>query len=796
MGLEHKGVHPPPGPHTMAPMNLARSLALVAFLVVLHQRGSVDAATATMGTDSIAIDAANRYTEVTTAVVFTFTMGTQGLAQGDKLHFKLPGFVMTGTAAPTDQGCGTSTFTQTSANSGEADATISFAVASANLAEDVTCTITTNAATLNTGSTTHTLNQNNWVATATMQGGHDMTPRAIAASPAITVPTFDGDSVVFTAPMKTNTAVTLAFKCQAPLQNNMAFGLKLPNWDVSGVGATGTAYAQAVESVSNCGTTTFVASGVSGTGEANAKITFKVVNSAAHDATTTACTLVTKPYMLKTSGTAVAADTGLMLYWGGDTTGEAVPTSTANNRFLYDDGLVIMNPIINTDTTMTYSFKTAQILAIATPDTLVFKLPNFVLSDDGAVTTTGCGTTTFTDAVTNSGTADATITLSAATADLAVDTACAIHFPSGMAKNPATAANSQDESSELANRKISPVYQAIATECTDCTVSQSTLHVGNPAGSTATMIRLSFGLNVPMQIGDQLMVALPGWSFTNLATGFMTAPTTQWCGSSTFTAYGVNGAQSHGGTSFVMLTLATASLFDFAAPNSTYACHVTLASSATSTATTPATAQAANLATRTMSAILAAGTNINGTAIAVSSATSAAASSNSTTSTCPYGATSTCATRITQSIVISSLTVAAYTGNLKSTYECSYAKMVSATWCTATTGAVSYLSGVQVTSSAAARRAATISFVMDVETSVMTAAAVQTAVASGVTAANLVTTMTAMNTATGWAVAVPAAADITVNTAAFTGAATSSAAVVIPSAIMVLLGSLISLFLN
>merc|ERR1712146_605276 len=145
------------------------------------------------------------------------------------------------------------------------------------------------------------------------------------------------------------------------------------------------------------------------------------------------------------------------------------------------------------------------------------------------------------------------------------------------------------------------------------------------------------------------------------------------------------------------------------------------------------------------------------TTIATSTATTAA-SSNSTTSTCTYGATSTCATRITQSIVISSLTVAAYTGNLKSTYECSYAKMVSATWCTATTGAVSYLSGVQVTSSAAARRAATISFVMDVETSVMTAAAVQTAVASGVTAANLITQMTAINTATGWSVTVPAAA--------------------------------------
>merc|ERR1712227_215596 len=212
MGLEHKGVHPPPGPHTMAPMNLARSLALVAFLVVLHQRGSVDAATATMGTDSIAIDAANRYTEVTTAVVFTFTMGTQGLAQGDKLHFKLPGFVMTGTAAPTDQACGTSTFTQTSANSGEADATISFAVASADLAAAQACTITTNAATLNTGSTTHTADQNNWVATATMQGGHTMTQKAIATSPAIVVDHFSSMSLTFDAyKFDTNVALTLSF---------------------------------------------------------------------------------------------------------------------------------------------------------------------------------------------------------------------------------------------------------------------------------------------------------------------------------------------------------------------------------------------------------------------------------------------------------------------------------------------------------------------------------------------------------------------------------------------------------
>jgi hypothetical protein len=154
---------------------------------------------------------------------------------------------------------------------------------------------------------------------------------------------------------------------------------------------------------------------------------------------------------------------------------------------------------------------------------------------------------------------------------------------------------------------------------------------------------------------------------------------------------------------------------------------------------------------------------------------------------CTYGATSTCATRVTQSLVISSLTVAAYTGNTKAVYECGYTKSVTSTWCTATTGAVTYLSGVQISSTAAARRAATLTFVLDVETSVMTAANVQTAVAAGVTASNLVDQMTAIATASGWSVTVPALADITVNTATFAGAA-SGAGALVPSALAALAG--------
>merc|ERR1711988_1926382 len=180
------------------------------------------------------------------------------------------------------------------------------------------------------------------------------------------------------------------------------------------------------------------------------------------------------------------------------------------------------------------------------------------------------------------------------------------------------------------------------------------------------------------------------------------------------------------------------------------------------------------------------GNTTTGNTTTASSSTSTTGNSTATATTCTYGATSTCATRVTQSLTISSLTANTYTGNTKSTYECSYVKSIGSTYCTATTGTVTYLTGVQVSSSAA-RRAATITFVTDIQTSVATASAVQTAVATGVTAANLVSNFAAIKISTGWTtVTAPAAADVTVATAAFAGAA-SSAGMVIPSAIMVLL---------
>jgi len=326
--------------------------------------------------------------------------------------------------------------------------------------------------------------------------------------------------------------------------------------------------------------------------------------------------------------------------------------------------------------------------------------------------------------------------------------------------------------------------------------SNSALVVATTTGSTATSLALTFDSNIPLAIGDYVMLTLPDWGVSGTA-----APTAVGCGTSTFTTVtGMSGTA----TAYVQFVVASALLDTVTYVGNGYLlghnCTLTWASGAK----TPATAQAANLNTRKIAAIIAAGADIANTTIATSTATTAAAtptptptSGGNSTSTCTYGSASTCATRVTQRVEVSSLTAANYIGNLQKVYECGYAQVVQSNFCTVAFGGTTIKTGVQVTSTAAARRAATITFVMDVETGVMAPAALQTAIREGVSATALVNKMTVIKTSTGWSTLVlPSVADLTVSTAVLSGAATSSAAVVIPSALMVLLGSFISLFWN
>merc|ERR1712072_1019798 len=138
-------------------------------------------------------------------------------------------------------------------------------------------------------------------------------------------------------------------------------------------------------------------------------------------------------------------------------------------------------------------------------------------------------------------------------------------------------------------------------------------------------------------------------------------------------------------------------------------------------------------------------------------------------------------TTVTQVYTFASLTVAAYTGKMKSNCECAYANTVGGAttplWCTATTSAYNYISGVAVTSVAAHRRSAKVTFTLKVKSSVKSTAQLQTLVASGSTASNFATALAAVNTASNYTAA-PGAA--TVATATFTGGS-SSASTLLPS---------------
>jgi len=158
---------------------------------------------------------------------------------------------------------------------------------------------------------------------------------------------------------------------------------------------------------------------------------------------------------------------------------------------------------------------------------------------------------------------------------------------------------------------------------------------------------------------------------------------------------------------------------------------------------------------------------------------SAAAAGNSTASASAAAATGT-ETTVTQEYTFASITAAQYTGDMKSNCECAYANTVEAattpTWCVATTSAYTYKSGVAMSSSAA-RRAAKVTFVLKVKSSVKSTTQLRTMVASGSTATKFAAALAAVNTASNKTVA-PGTA--TVATATFTGGS-SSASTLLPS---------------
>jgi len=140
-------------------------------------------------------------------------------------------------------------------------------------------------------------------------------------------------------------------------------------------------------------------------------------------------------------------------------------------------------------------------------------------------------------------------------------------------------------------------------------------------------------------------------------------------------------------------------------------------------------------------------------------AASATANSTANSTTAASGAAaSTTYTLVQQKFDFPDLTAAAYTGNTKGNIECAYANTVelgaattTPTWCTVTTTSPfrTYKTGISITSSAA-RRAASVTFKLKVDTSIKTLDQVKNAIVKQTSIAdNFNAKLTAVNTGTG-----------------------------------------------
>merc|ERR1711959_291706 len=172
--------------------------------------------------------------------------------------------------------------------------------------------------------------------------------------------------------------------------------------------------------------------------------------------------------------------------------------------------------------------------------------------------------------------------------------------------------------------------------------------------------------------------------------------------------------------------------------------------------------------------------------------TPSSSASNTTTTTASAAASSNPHTTVTQVYTFPSLTVNTYTGNTKGNMECAYANNVEAattpTWCVAATGSRTYKAGIAMSSSVA-RRAATVTFTLKVDTTVLAKSALETKVATSSTAAKFAAALTAVNTVTGFNITGPGTAT-NVATATYTST-TSGASSLLPS----MLGLVSALFI-
>jgi len=370
-----------------------------------------------------------------------------------QVKIKLPTFFLSGSDAPTVEGCGTGlpVFTTAVAASGTANAAITFSLTTDNDIEAATlCTITTHA---NTVVNPQAAQAANWGSTGKLSlvyaaTGNNLAETAIPSATAITQTTNQVSNQALTVTPATTgvkSTVKLVFQTNImmPALTSSQVKIKLPTFFLSGSDAP---------TVEGCGTGLPVfTTAVAASGTANAAITFSLTTDNDIEAATL-CTITTHANTVVNPQAAQAANWGdggkLSLVYaatGNNPAETAIPSATAitqTTNQVSNQTLTVTPATTGVKSTIKLVFQTNIMMPALTSSKLTLALPNFNISGNtNAPTVEGCGTglPVFTTAVAASGTANAAITFSLTTDnDIEAATLCTITTHANTVVNPQT----------------------------------------------------------------------------------------------------------------------------------------------------------------------------------------------------------------------------------------------------------------------------------------------------------------------------------------------------------------------
>jgi len=229
------------------------------------------------------------FVDMDTKVTFAFlNPATRGLViPGDTFRLQLPEFHLTHAAgAPTTQGCGTTTFHMNVGYSGQHEAQITFTVATANLAANTACTITTAEGQVKTP--THMVAANYKYA---IHDGWTHIPAAQSTAIMMKMTPLSSSELKIDNPLAgAQSSFTFTFKqATHPLTASAILLLRLPLWEFS---------TAALGQVTSAGCARATIASIQNSGQADASITFRLQEALALD---TSCSITTTAKLPSTS---------------------------------------------------------------------------------------------------------------------------------------------------------------------------------------------------------------------------------------------------------------------------------------------------------------------------------------------------------------------------------------------------------------------------------------------------------------------------------------------------------------